>query len=398
MEKLQENQVVLQEEVSQIRSQMRQLMETIQAVARGQEVMAKMQEEMNQRASTTNPPTPPAFEILTLIPQVDPPININAPDGVPNDNPRPHIFETDDQLDGFFNPRDASQDDAFSSVTNKVERKVKAIEEKLKAMGSTDILGLDAVEMCLVPGVIIPAKFKVPDFEKYKGNSDPRMHFRAYCRKMAAYSSDDQLLIHFFQDSLNGASLDWYMQLEGNHINNWREMAEAFLKHYQYNTDMAPNRTQLQNLTQRSEESFKEYAQRWRELAARVQPPLLEREPVDMFMGNLQGPYLDRMVGSTSSGFSDLVLAGERIENMIKMGKIQNSGSASSASKKPFVPYGKKGEGETNAAFIIRTRYPTYPQVVAIAPVQPSQQQPFAIPVQTQQQQRYQQQPQRQQP
>ncbi|XP_050909309.1 uncharacterized protein LOC127123094 [Lathyrus oleraceus] len=165
-------------------------------------------------------------------------------------------------------------------------------------------------------------------------------------------------------------------------------MAEAFLKHYQYTTDMAPNRTQLQNLTQRSEESFKEYAQRWRELAARVQPPLLERELVDMFIGNLQGPYLDRMVGSTSSGFSDLVLAGERIENMIKMGKIQNSASTSSASKKPFVPYGKKREGETNAASIIRTRNPTYPQVAAIAPVQPSQQQPLAIPVQTQQQQR----------
>ncbi|XP_050919407.1 uncharacterized protein LOC127136940 [Lathyrus oleraceus] len=388
MEKLQENQVILQEEVSQIRFQMRKLMETIQAVARGQEVMEKTQEEMNQHASTTNPPTPPAVEIPTPVPQVDPPININAPDSVPNDNPRSHIFETDDQLDAFFNPRDASQDDAFDSVTNKVERKVKAIEEKLKAMGSTDVLGLDAEEMCLVPGVIIPAKFKVPEFEKYKGNSDPRTHIRAYYQKMAAYSSDDQILMHFFQDSLSGESLDWYMQLEGNHIHTWREMAEAFLKHYQYNTDMEPNRTQLQNLTQRSEESFKEYAQRWRELAAKVQPSLLERELVDMFMGNLQGPYLDRMVGSTSSGFSDLVLAAERIENMIKMGKIQNSASTSSASKKPFVPYGKKREGETNVASIIRTRNPTYPQVAAIAPIQQSQQQPFSIPVQTQQQQR----------
>jgi len=144
MEQLQENQVVLQEEVSQMRSQMRQLMETIQAVARGQEVMAKMQEEMNQGASTTNPPTPQTVENPTLVPQADPLININAPGGVPNDNPRPHIFETDDQLDAFFNPRDASQDDAFSSTTNKVERKVRAIEEKLKAMGSTDVLGLDA--------------------------------------------------------------------------------------------------------------------------------------------------------------------------------------------------------------------------------------------------------------
>lgn len=86
---------------------------------------------------------------------------------------------------------------------------------------------------------------------------------------------------------------------------------------------MASNCTQLQNMTQRSEDTFKEYAQCWRELTARVPPPLLERELVDMFMGNLQGPYLDRMVGSTSSVFSDLVLVGERIENMIKMGQFK---------------------------------------------------------------------------
>lgn len=79
------------------------------------------------------------------------------------------------------------------------------------------------------------------------------------------------------------------------------ERAEAFLKHYQSNTDMAPNHTQLQNLTQKSEENFKEYAQRLRETFARVQPPLLEHELVHMFMGNLQGANLDRMVGGMSS-------------------------------------------------------------------------------------------------
>lgn len=100
-------------------------------------------------------------------------------------------------------------------------------------------------------------------------------------------------------------------------------MVEAFLKQYQYNTDMTPNRTQLQSLTQKYEESFKEYAQRWRDLVARVQPPLMEKELVDMFMSILQGPYLDRMIGSASAGFSDLVVAGERIENDLKSGRIQ---------------------------------------------------------------------------
>ena len=80
-----------------------------------------------------------------------------------------------------------------------MEKKVKAIEENLKAMESTDVLGIDAAQMCLVPGVIIPAKFKVPDFEKYKGASDPIIHIRPHCRKTAAYSDNDRLLMHFFK-------------------------------------------------------------------------------------------------------------------------------------------------------------------------------------------------------
>lgn len=50
--------------------------------------------------------------------------------------------------------------------------------------------------------------------------------------------------------------------------------------------------------------------------------PLMERELVDMFMGTLQGPYYDRMVGSTSTSFFELVMAGERIEAGPKMGKF----------------------------------------------------------------------------
>ena len=76
---------------------------------------------------------------------------------------------------------------------------------------------------------------------------------------------------------------------------------------------------------------------------------------------------------------------------MIKMGKIQNSACTSGVAKKPFVPYGKKREGETNATTIVRSRTPAYQvlyqQVAIMAPVQLIQQQPFTIPVQPQHQQ-----------
>ena len=82
-------------------------------------------------------------------------------------------------------------------------------------------------------------------------------------------------------------------------------------------------------------EGFKEYVQKWRDLAGRVQPPLMDRELVDMFLGTLSGPFFNHLIGNSSARFTDLVLTGERIEAGIKSGKIQK-GASSSTEKKPF--------------------------------------------------------------
>lgn len=48
---------------------------------------------------------------------------------------------------------------------------------------------------------------------------------------------------------------------------------------------------------------------------------MLDRELVDMFLGTLQSPYLDGMIFIISSGFYDLVIVGEYIENGLKSEK-----------------------------------------------------------------------------
>ncbi|XP_050896634.1 uncharacterized protein LOC127103415 [Lathyrus oleraceus] len=92
------------------------------------------------------------------------------------------------------------------------------LDKRLKAIKGQDTLELNALNMCLVPGLVIPAKFKVPSFEKYKGDNCPKNHLVMFCRKMTSYAHNDKLMIHCFQDSLIGASLSWYMKLERNHI------------------------------------------------------------------------------------------------------------------------------------------------------------------------------------
>ena len=73
------------------------------------------------------------------------------------------------------------------------------IEERLKAIeGIGDYLFADMAELCLVPDVVIPPKFKVSDFDKYKGTTCPKNHLKMYYWKMGTYAKDEKLLMHFF--------------------------------------------------------------------------------------------------------------------------------------------------------------------------------------------------------
>jgi len=97
-------------------------------------------------------------------------------------------------------------------------------------------------KLCLVPDVVIPLKFKVSDFDKYKGTACPKNHLKMYCRKMGAYTKDEKLLMNFFQESLIGATITWYTNLELSRVHSWKDLMVVFIRQYQYNSDMAPNR------------------------------------------------------------------------------------------------------------------------------------------------------------
>ena len=86
-----------------------------------------------------------------------------------------------------------------------------ALEERLRAVEGNDLFDpIRAVEVCLVPNIVIPKKFRVPEFVKYTGMECPKTYLRSYYNKMAEVIHDDNLLIYFFQDSLIGSALSLY--------------------------------------------------------------------------------------------------------------------------------------------------------------------------------------------
>ena len=127
------------------------------------------------------------------------------------------------------------------------KEKLDHIEERQRAIEEDgDHVFANMAELCLVLDVIIPPKFKVPNFDKYKGTTYPKNHLKMYYRKKGAYAKDEKLLIHFFQESLTGAVVTWYTNLEPSRVHSWKDLMVAFVRQYQYNSDMAPDRMQLQ--------------------------------------------------------------------------------------------------------------------------------------------------------
>ena len=123
----------------------------------------------------------------------------------------------------------------------------------------------------------------------------------------------------------------------------------------------------LLNMEKKATESFREYAQRWRDLASQVQPSLIERETTKIFVNSLKGIYHDRMLGNATKIFADMVVSGELIESSIKNRLVKdNSGSKKTGSI-------KKKEGEAQAVHVeFQPNYAPYSFYPGYAPYYPS--------------------------
>ncbi|KAA3460929.1 RNA-directed DNA polymerase (Reverse transcriptase), Ribonuclease H [Gossypium australe] len=179
-------------------------------------------------------------------------------------------------------------------LPKQLEDRYKWLEKKFKVLENTDYhYGIDAKELSLVPDLVLPPKFKMSKFENYNGTSYSEAHITMFCRRMTGYAN------------------------------------------------IAPDRITLQNMKKKPNESFRQYAQRWREVATQVQPSLLEKETTMLFINTLKAPFINHMLGSATKSFSDIVMSSKMIENAIRCGKIK----AGESTKRSAL---KKRENELN--------------------------------------------------
>lgn len=78
------------------------------------------------------------------------------------------MYGAKNPYDAFFMPQQTMPN--VETLPNPDVKRLRSLEEKFKSLEVYFNPGLDVIDMCLTLWLVIPHKFKVPDFDKYKGS------------------------------------------------------------------------------------------------------------------------------------------------------------------------------------------------------------------------------------
>lgn len=195
---------------------------------------------------------------------------------------------------------------------DRIEQRVRQLRVSDGAVVWDDLEGM--------PVASLPAKFRMPDIERYTGIGCPRIHLRLYSTVMRAHGLDEFQMITLFPLSLSGAAQRWFASLESSRRRTWDDLAQEFLRQFSFNTVVDVSRRELEALRQRTEESVSSFISRWRGKIAEIVDRPSERDQIQMVLRSLQPRIARHVVGVPFADFGSLVMALYDVEDGISRG------------------------------------------------------------------------------
>ncbi|XP_070024893.1 uncharacterized protein [Nicotiana sylvestris] len=250
-------------------------------------------------------------------------------------------------------------------------KRMRSLEQSLKNMqGLSGQKSVSYTDLCMFPHVHLPVGFKTPKFEKYDGHGDPIANLKKYCNQLRGAGSKEELLMAYFGESLVGIASEWYMDQDISRWHIWDDLARDFVRQFQYNIDIVPDRNSLSNLKKKPSESFREYSIKWREQASRVKPPMDEIKMVNTFLQAQESDYFQNMMSAMGKPFAEAIKIGEMVENGLKRGRILSQSAIRATSQaiqggSRGIAKGKKREETFMASSGTRRNYtlgPLFPE------------------------------------
>ncbi|KAK4713325.1 hypothetical protein R3W88_019232 [Solanum pinnatisectum] len=97
-------------------------------------------------------------------------------------------------------------------------------------------------------------------FDSSQRSGNPFFHLKIYCEKLIGVGNNKGIRIKLFNQSLTRRALEWYPKQDVTKWCTWDDLANAFVVHYKFHAEIAPNRISITKLKPKSTECFREYA------------------------------------------------------------------------------------------------------------------------------------------
>ena len=217
------------------------------AMAFIQEALASLRQEIGSQQSR-----PPVVQDVTLHDSLPPP----PPPPIPTvPQASPYVLHGHSEV--------ASPAVVQTTVIDDAHARMDRIEQRMRQLrvsdGSTVWDDLEGM-----PVASLPAKFRMPDIERYTGIGCPRIHLRLYSTVMRAHGLDESQMITLFPLSLSGAAQRWFASLESTRRRTWGDLAQEFLRKFSFNTIVDVSRKELKALRQMIDEFVSSFILCWR--------------------------------------------------------------------------------------------------------------------------------------
>ena len=95
----------------------------------------------------------------------------------------------------------------------KMNERINKMEEMIKRARKMEDL-IDYQSLLLFLDMRLHPKFKMPTLDKFDGTGFPKSHLKMYIRAMQPLGAIEELLDQMFQNTLTGAALGWFLNLD----------------------------------------------------------------------------------------------------------------------------------------------------------------------------------------
>ena len=146
---------------------------------------------------------------------------------------------------------------------------------------------------------------------------------KMYMRAMQPLRATEELLAQMFQNTLTGATLRWFLNLDDAKVRNWEDICHEFHNQDKYNIEVDVTRRDLETTKQEPKESFSAFITKWRAKAAQMMNRRSEEEQIQKMVKNLLPIYHEHLFAQYFPHFKVLIIAGTQVEDAINNGMIK---------------------------------------------------------------------------